>query len=101
MLAQIRKKVAQAENRLRLQSVAAEVGGAAARAVGHAYRSIQELREAVKVIVSQQPEFRPASAFYSKLETATEADLESLLADFEELNSSLDGNKQRGEQSQG
>ena len=101
MLAQIRKKVAQAENRLRLQSVSAEVGGAASRAMGHAYRSIQELREAVKAMVSQMPEFRPASAFYSKLETATDTDLDSLLADFEDLNSSIDGNERPGEQSQG
>jgi len=93
MLGQIQKKVAQAQNRLRLESIVVEFGCAATRTRKHAYCTIQELREAVKVMVSQMPEFHPASAFYSKLETATEEDLESLLSDFEELASSIDGNE--------
>jgi maltooligosyltrehalose synthase len=100
-LAQIRKKATQAENRLRLQSLTAGVEYAATCVRGHAYRTIEELREAVKAVVSQMPEYRPASAFYSKLETATENDLESLLVDFEELTSSIDGNERSCEQSQG
>jgi hypothetical protein len=99
--ADIRKKISQAQNRLRLteiaeraQSIPKQVSQSfvdAGAALGDLRRQVQQ---AIERISSAQPE--TALVFHRKLEESTDEDLASLLADLKELEAQANAQNEEG-----
>lgn len=93
MSADIRKRISQAQNRLRLAEIRTKtfaVADTLAKPVALAGATLEQLRQAVRDAIGRIAALHPETAmvFHRKLEESTEEDLASLLADLKDLEGS-------------
>jgi hypothetical protein len=91
MAAEIRKQIAQAQNRLRLGEIRAAMQGTAEQLTRPILTAVGDLRAAVQEAIDRISSISPdaAAVFHSKLEKSTDADLVSLLSDLRDLEETI------------
>lgn len=91
MATEIRKQIAQAQNRLRLGEIRTAMGTTAEQLARPILTAVGDLRAAVQEAIDRISSISPdaAAVFHSKLEKSTEADLASLLSDLRELEETI------------
>lgn len=96
MAAQIRKRISQAQNRIRLANNRSSLYRT--DPITTVRRTFAELRAAVQQAIERISGIQPqaAAVFYRKLDESTPEDLESLLADILELEANQRGNETDG-----
>ena len=91
MAAEIRKQIAQAQNRLRLGEIRIATETTAKQFARPILTAVGDLRAAVQEAVDRISSISPdaAAVFHSKLEKSPEADLASLLSDLRDLEETI------------
>ena len=91
MAAEIRKQIAQAQNRLRLGEIRNAMETTAEQLARPIVTAVGDLRAAVQEAIERISSISPdtAAVFHSKLEKSTEADLASLLSDLRDLEEAI------------
>jgi hypothetical protein len=94
MAAEVRKRIFQAQNRIRLADI--KSGAPPVKdTIANVRKTFSELRAAVEEAIERISMSQPqaAAVFYRKLEESAPEDLESLLADLQELEADPRGNE--------